>query len=461
MEDKYYSRLIKVFIFLMDFCFIQIVFIVVKSLGISEGISNLRYTSFILIFSLIWTIAGFANGIHRINKFSMIRSVGKNLFSTVGLHALILALVVLAVDYYRFELKFFMTVYLMTTFAIMCARAAFKLTWKYFEFSGFHQRKVIIVGATRSGKALFDFFKSHNYTRYHFKGFFDDHSSTPFVNRDLIQGKLADIETFCKQEDIQEIYFALPLRFEKTIQALSKFADDNFIYMRIVPDFSKAVTQGYNVFLFDSIPVFTPRNEPLSISLNAGIKRLFDIAFSLFVILFIFPFVVPLITLAIRLDTNGPIIFKQLRRGKKHKLFECYKFRTMQQHAAPNIQATENDPRITRVGRFLRKSNLDELPQFVNVLLGNMSVVGPRPHISIQDSYAPLIANYKFRLFVTPGITGYAQVNGFRGETKETSLMAKRVEYDIKYMENWSLSLDIKIIFQTIWLMLRGQKNAY
>ena len=142
-------------------------------------------------------------------------------------------------------------------------------------------------------------------------------------------------------------------------------------------------------------------------------------------------------------------------------LFECYKFRTMYLDANQNVQATKNDPRVTRVGRFLRKTNLDELPQFVNVLLGNMSVVGPRPHISKQDDYAKVIQKYRFRNFVTPGITGYAQVNGFRGETKETYQMEKRIEYDVKYMENWSLMLDVKIILQTIWLMFKGQKGAY
>ena len=190
-------------------------------------------------------------------------------------------------------------------------------------------------------------------------------------------------------------------------------------------------------------------------------KRLFDILFSLTIILGVFPIAVPLIALAIRLDSKGPIIFRQMRRGKKNKLFECYKFRTMHVGSNASEQASKDDSRITRVGRFLRKSNLDELPQFVNVLLGNMSVVGPRPHISKQDEYAKTIHKYPFRCFITPGITGYAQVSGYRGETKEPSLMEKRVEYDLKYMENWSLLFDLKIIGQTVWLMFRGQKNAY
>jgi putative colanic acid biosynthesis UDP-glucose lipid carrier transferase len=210
------------------------------------------------------------------------------------------------------------------------------------------------------------------------------------------------------------------------------------------------------------MPILTTRKEPLGVSINAALKRAFDIAFSLTVILTVFPFVVPIIAFAIRLNSKGPIIFKQLRPGKKNKLFECYKFRTMAVNTSSEFQATKNDPRVTSVGKFLRKTNLDELPQFINVLLGNMSVVGPRPNMVSQlEEYSRKIESYRVRHFVTPGITGYAQVNGFRGETREEGLMEKRVEYDVMYLENWSLSLDIKIIFLTVWNMFRGEKSAY
>jgi putative colanic acid biosynthesis UDP-glucose lipid carrier transferase len=170
----------------------------------------------------------------------------------------------------------------------------------------------------------------------------------------------------------------------------------------------------------------------------------------------------PVIAIAIRLDSVGPVFFKQLRPGKKNKLFDCYKFRTMYVNNKTEVQATWHDSRITKVGAFLRKTNLDELPQFFNVLLGNMSVVGPRPNLISQlEEYSKTIQQYKIRHFITPGITGYAQVNGYRGETRELELMEKRVYYDVLYIENWSLSLDIKIIFLTIWNMLKGDKNAY
>ena len=461
MEDKYYSRLIKLLILIIDFNLIQIVFNIVNEIGYSSGISALRYTSFIIIFSLIWVISGLANETYRISKFSALRTIFKNLMTTLAMHAAILATIVMFLDIYHFDLLFYALIYVLTATLIMCARAAFKIVWRYLEYMAIDHRNIIIVGATRSGKALYDFFTSHEYSGYQCKGFFDDQPDYHLVDRDLVKGSCKDIQHFCKTEDISEIYFALPQRNEDLIPTLSSFADNNFIYLRIVPEFSKAVAQNYNVYLFDSVPVFTPRNEPLGISVNAAIKRLFDIIFSLILILGIFPIAFPIIALVIRIDSKGPIIFKQMRRGKKNTLFECYKFRTMRTDANPTEQAVKNDSRITRVGKFLRKSNLDELPQFVNVLRGDMSVVGPRPHISKQDEYAKTIVKYPFRYFVTPGITGYAQVNGFRGETSEPSQMEKRVEYDLKYMENWSLSFDLKIILQTIWLMFRGQKNAY
>src|SRR5258706_3017043 len=317
-------------------------------------------------------------------------------------------------------------------------RVFYKLIMKYIEFSGFDKRKVVIIGATGSGKALYQFFSAHETAGYLFKGFFDDDPLEANGYRHLVVGKLSDIKAFCIHEKIDEIYFALPLTHDRLLEDIAKFADDNFIYLRIAPDFSKVVHDTCNIFLINSIPVLTTRNEPLGISLNAVLKRIFDIGFSMTVILTLFPVIFPMIALAIRLDSEGPIFFKQLRPGKKNKLFDCYKFRTMYVHDATEVQATKGDARVTKVGRFLRKTNLDELPQFFNVLLGNMSVVGPRPNLISQlEEYSKTIGNYKVRHFITPGITGYAQVNGFRGETKKRELMERRDQYDSLYRENW------------------------
>jgi len=364
---------------------------------------------------------------------------------------------------YEVSIEFIGYVYLLSGILIFGSRLFYKLVLKYFEVSAFNFRKVVIVGATRSGKSLHQFFSSYPVAGYQFKGFFDDQTEDSQVDEQLIIGKLDDLKEFCKRESIDEIYFAMPLSHQELLKDISRFADDNFIYFRMAPDFGTVIPENCNVFLINSsIPILTTRRDPLGISLNASLKRVFDIVFSSAVILIIFPFVLPLIALAIKMESRGPIFFKQLRPGRKNKLFECYKFRTMYVNNNTELQATKNDSRITRVGKILRKTNLDELPQFFNVLLGSMSVVGPRPNmISQLEEYSKTIELYKVRHFVTPGITGYAQVNGFRGETREHELMRKRVEYDVQYMENWSMALDLKIIFLTVWNMMKGEKNAY
>ena len=461
MEDRYYSRLIKVMVFIFDFYMINIAFTLVRKFGLAPRIPIDQITSFLLIFSLCWVIAGF-NKIYNLNKFSLIKAISTHLVSILLIHAALITAIMFAFESYRLPIDFILSVYVLTAVLIVGSRVAYKLISKYFEFSGFDQRRFVIIGATAAGKSIQNFFSSHDLTRYQFKGFFDDNTDAGIVDPALIKGNLSDVKDFCVRENIDEIYFALPLDEKKLVQDISQFADDNCIYFRIAPDFSSVVTENYNVLLYDSMPVLTTRKEPLGVSLNAALKRIFDIVFSLAVILTVFPFVVPLIALAIRLDSRGPIIFKQLRPGKKNKLFECYKFRTMTVNNNAEFQAVKDDPRVTRVGKFLRKANLDELPQFVNVLLGNMSVVGPRPNMVSQlEEYSKKIDRYKVRHFVTPGITGYAQVNGYRGETREPGLMEKRVEYDVMYLENWSLTLDIKIIFLTIWNMIKGEKRAY
>jgi putative colanic acid biosynthesis UDP-glucose lipid carrier transferase len=211
------------------------------------------------------------------------------------------------------------------------------------------------------------------------------------------------------------------------------------------------------------MPVFSVRQEPLEDINNRIRKRLFDIAFSSLVVIFILSWLIPLVSLAIWIESGRPIFFFQERTGKDNKSFYCFKFRSMYVNKDSNTkQATKEDERITRIGKLLRKTNIDEFPQFLNVLKGDMSIVGPRPHmLKHTDDYSKKINQYMVRQFMKPGITGWAQVNGFRGETKALEEMEKRVEHDLWYMEQWSLWLDARIIFLTAYNMFRGEKNAY
>lgn len=463
MKDKYHGVIMKVLIFVIDFWLIDIAFTSTRNIGLSlENGDKKETTLFFLIFSLIWIIAGFFFKIYRIETVSLIRNISINLLGTFVAHMLMVFAILKGFDIFSVSGRFLVCVYVIAAVLIIGSRVLYKLILKYFEFTGFDKRRVIIIGATGSGRALHEFFKTHVSAGYQFNGFFDDERPEGEFFSTRMRGTLKAVKTFCLRERIDEIYFTLPLTHKDLLDDLLKFADANFIYFRVAPDFGKVLQGKCNFFLMNSIPVLTARKEPLRISFNAALKRTFDVVFSLAVICLIFPFLLPVIALAIRLDSEGPIIFKQLRPGKRNKLFDCYKFRTMRVNNNPELQATRDDARITRVGRFLRKTNLDELPQFFNVLLGNMSVVGPRPNMVSQlEQYSKTIDMYGVRHFITPGITGYAQVNGFRGETKEHELMEKRVKYDVLYLENWSLSLDIKIILLTIWNMLKGDRNAY
>jgi putative colanic acid biosynthesis UDP-glucose lipid carrier transferase len=318
----------------------------------------------------------------------------------------------------------------------------------------FKTRRVVIVGNNTVAGKLFNFFTSEKAIAYKYMGSFELNSTE----------HIEAFKKYCVAEQIDEVYFSRPLNENILLNDLADFADKNFIYFRIATqETQQAKTNELVSYFIDEVPVIALRNEPLSSRWNQITKRSFDIVFSLLALAFLVPFVFPIIALAIKLESRGSVFFIQKRPGYKNQLFGCFKFRSMTaNHSTTEQQATKNDMRITKVGAFLRKTSLDELPQFINVLLGQMSVVGPRPNMVSQlDMYSQMIDNYSFRHFVKPGITGLAQVNGFRGETDTLDKMEKRVAFDLKYMETWSLWLDIKIVFLTVWNIIKGEENAY
>jgi exopolysaccharide biosynthesis polyprenyl glycosylphosphotransferase len=211
------------------------------------------------------------------------------------------------------------------------------------------------------------------------------------------------------------------------------------------------------------MPVLKRYREPLRRLHKQFLKRSFDIAVSSLVIIFILSWLIPIVSLLIKLESKGPVFFKQLRSGRDNGHFICLKFRSMYTNDASDlIQATKNDARITRVGAFLRKTSLDEFPQFLNVFMGNMSIVGPRPHmLHHTEQYSSQVNHYMVRLYLKPGLTGWAQVKGYRGEIRNIELLKSRVDHDIWYMENWSLLLDVKIMFMTLYNIIKGEENAY
>jgi putative colanic acid biosynthesis UDP-glucose lipid carrier transferase len=323
-------------------------------------------------------------------------------------------------------------------------------------------RAVIIIGGGRIGTDLYSFFKQNPERGYSLIGFFDDDPKTVSDNH-LYLGGTDDCISYVLNNKVDEIFCTLPSSEAQTIERLMLDADKNLIRFKFIPEYYDYAKKPTFIQSFGHIPVISVRPEPLENMLNRFIKRLFDVTFSLFIILFVFSWLFPILAILIKLESRGPIFFVQERSGRDNKPFKCYKFRSMRVNKdSDKKQATRGDARITKTGAFIRKTSLDELPQFFNVILGNMSVVGPRPHmISHTQQYSQLIDTFMVRHFLKPGITGWAQIKGLRGETQTTQAMLERVEADVWYLENWSFLLDLKIVFLTFWNALRGEKNAF
>ena len=326
-----------------------------------------------------------------------------------------------------------------------------------------NQKKVVLIGNEQTVMQLYNIMSTPVYG-YDIVGVFYDGECPHKVLQEKRIGGSGDIYGWLtKNTSINEIYGYFPKEQHETINMISKFCDNHLIRFFYIPAID--VFKGNMTFLFmDGIPVIARREEPLRKISNKCIKRLFDIVFSLCILLFIFPWVFIWVAIMIKIQSPGSIFFIQERTGLDGKVFKCIKFRSMVENdEADKKQATENDPRTFSFGSFMRRKNIDELPQFINVLIGDMSVVGPRPHmLKHTEEYSKIINRFMVRHFAKPGITGLAQVTGFRGETRYIDQMEGRVKKDIEYIENWTFLLDLKIILKTIGNMLGMEKgHAY
>ena len=360
--------------------------------------------------------------------------------------------------------RLWLSVWAVSTAMLMIAlRLTFYQALRFIRERGYNQRRVLIVGAGKLGQSVAIRVKASSWTGYTVAAFYDDAEDicgTKIDNFPVICGIEAFTEFVCKK-NIDEVWFALPLRAERRMQELMHAIRHELVNIRLIPDIFGFRLLNHSVSDLMGMPIIDLTSSPMS-GINVLAKLLLDRAFAAITLIAISPLMLG-IALAIKLTSPGPVLFKQKRLGWDGKVITIYKFRSMKVHqeAGKVSQATRNDPRITPIGAFLRRTSLDELPQFLNVLQGDMSVVGPRPHaLEHNEIYKDLVDKYMLRHKVKPGITGWAQVNGYRGETDTLDKMEKRVEYDLYYIENWSLWLDIKIILATFF---KGfiSKNAY
>ncbi|MCL4135655.1 UNVERIFIED_CONTAM: hypothetical protein GTU68_009285 [Idotea baltica] len=321
-------------------------------------------------------------------------------------------------------------------------------------------RNIVIIGSGNNVDELINIFTDKKELGYNIKAFFSNHDHIART------GSIKESFNFLKKNNsIDEIYCAIDELSEKEVNEYVKYANINHSNIKFIPKTSKLFTKRLRTDYYKYLPVLSIQEGALSDDFNKFIKRSFDVIFSLFVIVFILSWLSIVLFILIKLESKGPLFYRHKRNGIDYKEFDCYKYRSLK--TTEEVKGTyvkQEDPRLTKIGKFLRKTNMDELPQFINVLKGEMSVVGPRPHmLSYTDAYSKKIDKYNFifRHHIKPGITGLAQVSGFRGEVEKDKDIINRIKYDNFYIENWSILLDIKIIFQTIINIIKGEEKAY
>ena len=417
-----------------------------------SAMSNFGYH---LLVSFFWLVISYYTGYYEVYRYSKgIEILGKLLKQFTFISLITFAYVGFKYKYVTVDEVGF---YILWSFLLVgfVKFSIFFLLKKYRILYGGNHRNVIIVGSGKSVEELSEFFTTNPDYGYNLVRVFDLKSNK---KQELLESKIYVVDN-----KIDEIYASISVLTNNEINNLINFADNNLKTVKFLPDSKNTLLRNLAVEYYEYIPIISLRTIPLDKEVNKRLKRFFDIVFSLLIIVFLLSWLTPILALIIRLESKGPTFFKQKRNGLNYEEFNCYKFRSMHLNPIADLeQVQKNDPRITKIGKFMRKTSIDELPQFFNVLLGDMSVVGPRPHmVSHTEMYAKSVDKFMVRHFIKPGITGLAQTNGFRGEVETEKDIINRVKYDIFYLENWSILLDIKIIFITIINAIKGEKKAY
>ena len=343
--------------------------------------------------------------------------------------------------------------------AILILKLVYLYSLRKYRLGGGNFRDVIILGENQSIESLRSFFNIRNDLGYRFKGYFSNKNKT----KNNFLGEIEESYNYVLLNKIDEIFCSISDLSKEDVKKVILFGENNNITVKLIPDSTGIFNKGMVIDYYDYIPILTLKKLPFDEPLIKYSKRFFDIVFSLLIVVFVLSWISIILFIVIKLESKGPLIFKQLRDGLNGKQFYCYKFRSMGlNNRANKNQTIKDDIRITRVGKFIRKTSIDELPQFINVLKGEMSVVGPRPHmISQTKKYSQVVKKYFIRNLVKPGVTGLSQVRGYRGEIEEISDMENRVRLDIFYINKWSFLLDIKIIIETFINILKGEQKAY
>ena len=355
--------------------------------------------------------------------------------------------------------------YIVLILIIVSYRLAFRYFLELYRKQGGNVRKVILIGSHENMQELYHAMTDDPTSGYRILGYFEDFPSDRYPSDVSYLGHPQEVSNFLEQNvgGVDQLYCSLPSARSAEIVPIINYCENHLVRFFSVPNVRNYLKRRMHFEMLGNVPVLSIRREPLELLENRIVKRTFDIVCSTLFLCTVFPFIYIIVGIAIKMSSPGPIFFKQKRSGEDGKEFWCYKFRSMKVNTqCDTLQATEHDPRKTRIGEIIRKTSIDELPQFINVLKGDMSIVGPRPHmLKHTQEYSQLINKFMVRHFVKPGITGWAQVTGYRGETKELWQMEGRVMRDIWYIEHWTFLLDLYIMYKTVYNAIHGEKEAY
>lgn len=403
--------------------------------------------------TLGWLLCGHVFKLYKnstVNKFLMIKSATWKAFK---LHSLGFFIYLLIKDFQAFHYAFFLIYLILMVFGLIISRVLGRTLLNIFNRKYDFRKTVAILNLSKGGANLANYLKKQR--TLNFMGFLNTGQDS---TTDSLQADASTQLKVASESGVEEVYVSVDPNQINNYTYLVEEGDKQFLRLKFVPDLS-AFENNFSVDDMGDFKVLSSRIEPLENSGNRFVKRLFDVIVSLLTILFILSWLYPLLAIIIKKQSPGPIFFKQRRSGRDNKSFNCYKFRSMYLN---KYDGEDKSKLVTPIGKFMRRTSLDEFPQFINVFLGDMTVIGPRPHmISDTESYRKLIGKYMVRQFLKPGISGWAQVNGYRGQTMTTEQMEKRVEHDIWYMENWSMFLDVKIMFLTVKNIFKSEENAF
>lgn len=421
------------------------------------GVYEQPYLTLVTFANLAWLFLALISQSYNFSRVSRLAKLLRGLAVYILLHLLLVSAFWVFQKAFFYSREFLIVTYFILVPLAFTFRTAGIYLLRIYRKKGFNRRNVIIFGFGEVAEELRKFFMLHPESGYRFIGYYSNRERGP-----RIQGGYRELKEYCSNNRIDEIYCCIPYVRYDQIQKLIDYGEENLIKIKLISDFRGFSFKGLELERYDNIPVLNVTSIPLDDMKNRIVKRSFDIVFSSIFIVFVMSWLYPLIALLIKIDSRGPVIFRQKRTGKENENFVCFKFRTMKVNDQEHKQATKDDDRITTIGKFLRKTSIDEFPQFFNVLRGDMSVVGPRPHMLHQtEEYSRKIEKFMARHFVKPGITGLAQAKGYRGETKELYKMKSRVKLDRFYVENWSLLFDLKIILLTAVSLYKERDKAF